>query len=314
MLARARRQRKPSLDAPPQELQQDWSESLRRAEAENRVLENRFRDLEFELEEQKITNDLLRKKQPVRVESSEVVELKKSLQKIETELIDSIAIRDYTSFQLSERKADLAFLNREIAALKSGNVSDEQGRLEEQIEATTREIELVTGNLAVLEKEEQDAAEAVKSRQVTLSQGVQAKQLPKDWSYEKSEMLEQSRSLQDDLQHEMEIQKELMDELDNVVKGPVSVNEEELKWALAAELMIAEKNDVQMAIDAELALRQELEAELAEVRADAEAIKRHRDEVVNRHQMQYALAAQTDRLKALQAKLEEYMKKKKRRR
>lgn len=314
MLVRARRQRKPSLDAPPQELQQDWSESLRRAEAENRVLENRFRDLEFELEEQRITNDLLRKKQPVRVESSEVVELKKSLQKIETELMDSIAIRDYTSFQLSERKADLAFLNREIAALKSVNVSDEQGRLEEQIEATTREIELVTGNLAVLEKEEQDAAEAVKSRQVTISQGVQAKQLPKDWSYEKSEMLEQSRSLQDDLQHEMEIQKELMDELDNVVKGPVSVNEEELKWALAAELMIAEKNDVQMAIDAELALRQELEAELAEVRADAEAIKRHRDEVVHRHQMQYALAAQTDRLKALQAKLEEYMKKKKRRR
>lgn len=259
-------------------------DEIRRLEAENRVLENNFQDLEFQLEEMRVKNENLST-------------LKKRLRDLEIEL-------EYANFLVEQKQLDLEFIDAEIEKLQADEEStDAKARLQEQLEEMNQEIEQNRANLEVLQNEERAAMENIRDRERNFESAISNKPLPNGWIEDRDSHMEKREELSSALEHEKEMLNEVKMEFEKLQKDRfegTDMDGEEVLRALTAELMYTKIDPIHNAINCELEYRETLERELEMAKHAAKSVKKYRDRVIERHELQFELASLQSRLESLQ--------------
>lgn len=250
-------------------------------EAENRVLNNLFQDLEFQLEEMRLKHENL-------------TGLKKRLRDLEIEM-------KYADFLLKERQLDLEFIDNEIEKIQADEESiDIKSRIQAQVDQMNQEIEQNKDNLEVLHNEEREALLHIRDRENRLS--MLHKPLPKGWAEDRDSHMEEKEALQDALEYEKEKLRAAEIELEKLQMNRfdgTDVDGNEVVKALAAELRYIRTDPIHEAINSELEYRETLKRELDAAKLAAKSVKKYRDMVVKRHERQFELASLQSRLESL---------------
>lgn len=262
-------------------------DEFRALEAENRILDNNFQDLEFQLAE------MIIKREHSMI--SNVTALQKRLLDLEREL-------EHADRILTDKYLKLEFMNTEHGKQQDEEsiVSADKSQMEEQLNEMKREIEQNTYNLEVLQNERNEALTSMKSRETYLS--MSNKPLPKGWMNDRDSHLEEREALLDALEAEKEKLEVAKTEFANLQLNHftgTNINPDEMRRALSAELKYTDIDPFQEAIEQELEYRKSLKRELEEAKAAAKTVKSYRDRVVERHQQQFELASLQARLEAL---------------
>ncbi|KAK8892137.1 hypothetical protein M9Y10_029360 [Tritrichomonas musculus] len=304
-------------DDPP-----DLTAIIQKLEADNRKVANKYQDLEFQLEEVQVKNELLNKLNSNDVSNDDefndqidLDELKQSVISLRREKRDEEERFKYSQYVLQEKSADIEFLQFEMNELNliapriDSSSPEVQKALEKQLKEMNEELKTNEDRLTILRKEESDAKENMKKREIVMKGHNSAKPLPANWTEERNEILKKQQKMNNKLNHLNEKQRELLDQLTNLKTQfytDLEIDDKELKKTLVAELECNSNPaaaNLQNAIAAEIEYNNILESELNEVRATTEYIKKYRETCFNRGKNQFELESSRKRIELLQEQL-----------
>lgn len=297
----------------------DLTSIIQQLEADNRKVVNRYQDLEFQLEEAQVKNEILNRsnsRQSLNDDSAlsnvDINELKLSVISLRREKRDEEERHKYSQYILQEKMADLEFLQFEMNELNSRvdtSSPEEQKSLENQLKEMNKELKTNEDRLTILRKEEADAKENMKKREIVIKGHNSPKQPPSNWIDERNEMIKKQQKMNQKINHLNEKQRELFDHL-TALKAQfyvdLGIDEKELRKILLAEFECNSNptaTNLQNAIAAEIEYNNILESELDEVRATTDYIKKYRETCFNRGKNQFELESSRKRIELLQEQL-----------
>ncbi|OHT10535.1 hypothetical protein TRFO_20122 [Tritrichomonas foetus] len=298
----------------------DCTDIIQKLEAENRILKNKFRDLEFELEEATIQNEILTKslEKPVKskqIEQQEfnIDELKQTVLDLTRQKNDEEARSKYSQYVVKEKEADIEFIRLEMSELQSINSSiDEQKSLERQLAEMESELKTNDDQLMILQNEENNAIENMKTRKGSMKNKINHNiKPPQNWEEERNEIQRRHQQIHHKYEKLEEKERETNDHftaLKSQFYYELGLDEKELKKAIYAEIEFNTNQTVmnlQNSIATEIEYNNILENELNEVRKSTSYIKKYREVCFQRGRNQYVLESSRKRLELLQEKLNE---------
>jgi hypothetical protein len=217
--------------------------------------------------------------------------------------------RKYSDFLLSEKRADFAFFEAESLSTDGRDEDEEIARLEQEIRELDGELVQQTNVLRFSEQTEDQLLNEYQQRSAGFT--VPGARAPSDdWEREKELMEKERDDMRKAVDREVAAQRDAQNKLDGLQKnlfGGSGIDEADIRKALAAHLEFGASlvfDNLNTAIEAELACEAELKMEVAQARRAADLMKTWQEEVVERHRQQYELATGRPRLQALQETLD----------
>lgn len=297
----------------------DLTPIIQQLEAENRKIINKYQDLEFQLEEAQTRNEILNKSNlhqsmsdNLPADNIDINEMKQNVISLRREKRDEEEKFKYSQFILQEKAADLEFLQFEMNEINprvDSSSPEEQKALENRLKEMNKELKTNEDRLTILRKEEADAKDNMKKREIVMKGHNSPKQPPINWSEERNEMIKKQQKMNTKINHLNEKQRELFDHL-TALKAQfyvdLGIDEKELRKILLAEYECNSNPtaiNLQNAIAAEIEYNNILESELDEVRATTDYIKKYRETCFNRGKNQFELESSRKRIELLQEQL-----------
>ena len=272
-------------------------------ESENRLLINKYNDLEFTYEELLISEDLSEPKKINENLNEKIIYEKKLL-----ELKNNYLIEFYEN-----RKKDLEFLQLEIQENQNNLIqNDSYQNFNDLIESKQKEIITNNNQIEVLKIEEMTVSTQISNLIESLDLKGDIPNSSINWSVERESLNENFEKLQknyliskknlnDIIEKEKLLKKEIFE-------GYLIENPEEIKKSLSVELLFGfnnEERNLLNIIEIEKKNTINLEKELEEIKLITNYIKNHRENCFDKERKFYDISTNQQRLKLLQKELNE---------